>query len=111
MNVVILYGVLSRPAELRVLPSGDALVNYEVTTRDDDGRADTVPVTWAGAQDKDMFDAGVEVVVTGRVRRRYFRAGGATQSRTEVVADVVVRKGDSRRVQRALDKAVGIVTG
>ena len=28
--------------------------------------------------------------MVGRVRRRFFRAGGVTQSRTEVVADEVV---------------------
>jgi single-strand DNA-binding protein len=111
MNVVILNGVLSRPAELRVLPSGDTLVAYEVTTRDEQGRADTVPVTWATAQGKGIFDAGEAVVVTGRVRRRYFRAGGATQSRTEVVADAVVRAAEARRAQRAMDKAVAAVTG
>jgi len=50
--------------------------------------------------------AGDEVVVTGRVRRRFYRAGGATQSRTEVVAHAVVRAGDGRRVRRLVDQAL-----
>jgi single-strand DNA-binding protein len=111
MNVVILNGVLSRPAEVRELPSGDTLVAYEVTTRDEEGRADSVPVMWAGVHDKDHYEAGEAVVVTGRVRRRYFRAGGITQSRTEVVADAVVRAAETRRAQRAIDRAVTAVTG
>jgi single-strand DNA-binding protein len=109
MNVVILNGVLSRPAELRVLPSGDTLVVYEVTTRDEAGKADSVPVAWSAPEGKGMFDGGEEVVVTGRVRRRYFRSAGAVQSRTEVVADAVVRATDTRRVQRLLEKAVAAV--
>ena len=43
-NLVLLQGVLSRATERRTLPSGDELVQYEVTTRDSDGRADSVPV-------------------------------------------------------------------
>jgi hypothetical protein len=48
--------------------------------------------------------------VTGRVRRRFYRAGGATRSRTEVVADAVVAAADGRRVRRAVDAALRSVT-
>ena len=106
MNVVILNGVLSRPAEVRVLPSGDTLVAYEVTTRDETGRADSVPVSWAAPDGKGLYDAGEGIVVTGRVRRRFFRTATGVQSRTEVVADAVVRASDTRRVQRLLEKVV-----
>ena len=109
MNVVILNGVLSRAAEARVLPSGDRLVDYEVTTRDEEGRADSVPVSWSAPEGKGLYEAGEAVVVTGRVRRRFYRVAGATQSRTEVVADAVVRASDTRRVQRLLEKAVAAV--
>jgi single-strand DNA-binding protein len=111
MNVVILKGTLSRPAEVRELPSGDLLVAYEVTTRTEGEKADTVPVTWAGTHDKSLFDSGEEVVVTGRVRRRYFRAGGVTQSRTEVVAAAVVRATEVTRAQRLVDDVLAGVTG
>ena len=40
-----------------------------------------------------------------RVRRRFFRAAGATASRVELEADVVARASDSRRVRAALRKA------
>ena len=44
------------------------------------------------------------VVVVGRVRRRFFHAGGATQSRTEVVADKVLPV-RSKKVPDLLDTA------
>ena len=53
-----------------------------------------MPVAWfdAGAAADDL-DAGKPVAVAGHVRRRFFRAGGVTQSRTEVVATRVVVNG------------------
>ena len=106
MNIVILRGVLSRPAEQRELPSGDVIVAYEVRIGYEDGPADSVPVVWAAPKGQGLLDAGTEVVVTGRVRRRFYRAGGATQSRTEVVADAVARAGNTRRVRQLLDGAL-----
>jgi single-strand DNA-binding protein len=106
MNIVILRGVLSRPAEQRVLPSGDVVVSYEVRIATDDGPAETVPVVWSPPAGRGLLAAGDEVVVTGRVRRRFYRAGGATQSRTEVVAHAVARAADGRRVRRLVEQAL-----
>jgi single-strand DNA-binding protein len=111
MNVVVLKGMLSRPAERRVLPSGTTLVTYEVTTRNAEGQAATVPVAWQEAPAGAELDQGEEVVVTGRVARRYFRAGGATQSRTEVVADAVVPASARRKAAAAVERASRALTG
>lgn len=117
MNVVVLRGALSRPPEARALRSGDVLVSYEVTVAGPDGGpAESVPVVWfappAGAAD---LDADAEVVVVGRVRRRFFRAGGSTQSRTEVVAGKVIparrAKAAARAVLGALAEAEDAVAG
>lgn len=91
MNVVILRGRLSRPPHSRALPSGDIVIAYEVTVPRPGQRAETVPVAWLEAP-ASAADLAVdeEVVVVGRVRRRFFRAGGSTQSRTEVAAERVV---------------------
>ena len=110
-NVVALRGRLSRPAELRVLPTGSTLVGLEVTTRrSDDVKADTVPVVWhdapAAAQ---SLDEGDEVVVVGHVARRFFRAGGATQSRTEVVASAVIPVRSAKRAEAALRQAASVI--
>jgi single-strand DNA-binding protein len=51
------------------------------------------------------------VVVTGRVRRRFFRAGGYTQSRTEVVADAVVPTRRRKRVDAVLEAVLEPLAG
>jgi single-strand DNA-binding protein len=112
MNVVALKGRLARPAEQRLLPSGDRLVALELTVHRPGERAETVPVVWfhppasAAGLDHDQ-----EVLVVGRVRRRFFRAGGGTQSRTEVVADVVVPVRQATRARAALAKARELLGG
>lgn len=107
MNVAILRGRLSRPPEERLLPSGDVVVSYDVTVPRPGERAETVPVAWvnppASAAD---LDVDVEVVVVGRVRRRFFRAGGATRSRTEVVAERVVPTRRRARAAQAVAAAL-----
>ncbi|MDP8938498.1 MAG: single-stranded DNA-binding protein [Actinomycetota bacterium] len=111
-NIVVLAGRLARPAEMRELPSGDHLVAYELTVPREGARAESVPVVWfeapASAADHDVDD---QVVVIGRVRRRFFRAGGSTQSRTEVVADAVVAARQVKRVRTAVGKAQAALVG
>ena len=110
MNVVALQGQLARPAEERVLPSGDRLLSLEVTVDGPEGRRETVPVVWFGAPARAAgLDSDAAGVVVGRVRRRFFRAGGATASRTEVVADVVLPAGYAKRVSAALRQAAAAV--
>lgn len=106
MNVVALAGRLSRPAEEKVLESGDRLVALQVTIPRDEEPDETVPVVWFGAPaSAASFDVEQPVVVVGRVRRRFFRTGAVTQSRTEVVADAVVPAGQRKRVEAALRRA------
>jgi single-strand DNA-binding protein len=105
LNMVVLAGHLSSDPAERHLPSGDVLTSYEVTVPRDDGPADSVPVVLIGAVGPRGATAGDRVVVVGRVRRRFFRAGGTTASRTEVVADRFVRAGRARAVSAALDRA------
>src|SRR5947209_4387343 len=105
MNVVILKGTVSRPAHVRTLPSGDTVVGYELTTRVGDDPAEAVPVTWTPGGAKASFVPGDEIVVTGRVRQRFFRANGITQSRTEVVATGIARASDTRRVRKLMGEA------
>lgn len=111
MNIVLLRGTLSSTPASRELPSGTHLMSYEVTTRVD-GAAESVPVAWfdppASAA---SLKAGTEVVVSGRVRRRFFRAGAATASRTEVVAIAVVPASHLRRVDKLVSGVVGAIDG
>jgi len=107
VNVVVLQGRLARPAEARVLPSGDRLVAFEVTVAGPEGRRETVPVVWFAAPPSAAdYDVDTEVIVVGRVRRRFYRAGGSTASRTEVVAEAVLRSGQVKRAAAALRDAI-----
>jgi single-strand DNA-binding protein len=108
MNITIVRGALSRPPQVRALPSGDLLVSYDITVPGTEGRAaESVPVVWFGAPAAaHALEPDTEVVAVGRVRRRFFRAGGATQSRTEVVADAVVPARQARRAARVARAAL-----
>lgn len=113
-NLSILVGILSRDPEVRRLPSGDAVVGLELTVRHEGRPAESVPVAWPMAPERAAswaagWAAGEELLVIGRVRRRFFRAGGATQSRTEVVAKAVVPTRRAAAARRALTAAVGSI--
>jgi single-strand DNA-binding protein len=102
-NLVVLRGTLVADPRLRELPSGSVLTQFDVTTRDGSG-TQSVPVAWFEPPSSGVpAAAGDDVVVIGSVRRRFFRVGGATQSRTEVVAEQVIPARRGRQVGRSLD--------
>lgn len=113
LNVVAIRGRLSRPAEERVLPtSGARVLGLDITVRrEGSARAESVPVVWhdppAAAV---LLGAGDEVVVVGHVARRFFRTGGSTRSRTEVVAASVVPLRSAKKVGAALAAAAAEIT-
>jgi single-strand DNA-binding protein len=110
MNVVILRGCLSSPPSTRTFPSGATLVTFEVTTRPPEGPAQTVPVAWPDAPRRAaQLPPGSEVVVTGVVRRRFFKSGAVTASRTEVLADSVLATKNIDRARAAVDRALARV--
>jgi single-strand DNA-binding protein len=110
MNLVTLQGRLARPAAERLLPSGDRMVGFEVSTEGPDGKTETVPVVWfAAPSSAALLDADDRVVVIGRVRRRFFRTGDSTQSRTEVVAEIVLPATQAKRVKTALQSVASKV--
>jgi hypothetical protein len=100
-NLVVIRGVRTAPPRPRVEPSVDVLHHLEVTTTLGDGSRTSVPVA---APAVSRLARGAEVVVVGAVRRRIFRAGGSTASRTEVVADRVVPATRSSQVASALGR-------
>jgi len=112
MNVVVLRGTLPRAPEVRDLPGGGQVVAFDLAVVGGDGTPARVPVAWS-APDRTLaaLASGVEVLVTGEVRRRFFRAGGATQSRTEVVAAAVVPTRRPRGVASALEAARQALAG
>jgi len=109
-NLSVLVGALSRDPELRALPSGDQVLSLELTIRPGDGPAESVPLTWLAAPaHATRWGAGEELLVLGRVRRRFFRAGGSTQSRTEVVVSAAVPTRRPAAAGKALRSALEAV--
>jgi single-strand DNA-binding protein len=105
INTAVIVGELSSDPVSRELPSGDLLTQYEVAVRSEGHPADTVPVVCFAASQPSL-SAGERVVAVGRVRRRFFRAGGATASRTEVVADAVI---PARQLKRSANAIAAVV--
>ena len=101
INLAVVLGTCSSPADVRVLPSGQTLVQLQCTTTLD-GKGVSVPVAvvdppaWV-----EQLDAGAEILVVGSVRRRFFQAAGATASRVEIAAESVARASDRRRAATA----------
>ena len=113
-NLVLVRGALSSVPVRRTLPNGSDIVQMEVTSRDDAGTARSVPVIVHepfGKDDHTVWEAGTEVVVVGSVVRRFFRSGGGTASRTEVVAARVVRGSQSVRVDKLLAEVAHVLAG
>lgn len=107
-NIVLLRGLLRRDPEFRVLPSGEELLSCDLTVRTESGPAESIPVVWPNpTAAAARFSESDEVVVVGRVRRRFFRAAGATASRTEVIAERIIGARSAARVRTAVDSALG----
>jgi single-strand DNA-binding protein len=110
LNVAIVRGSCSSAPEVRTLESGQTLAVLQVTTKPDDGAAVSVPVVvWSPPAWVERLDAGDEIVALGRVRRRFYRAGGGAASKTELEAEVVARGADRRRVAVVLRRAYDVL--
>lgn len=99
-NLVFLRGRVTSPPVVRDLASGSVLATVQVTTGGGDGPAVSVPIAWWDPGPAvEQVGEGDEIVVIGRVRRRFFRSGERTASRVEVEALAVVSAGNRRRVR------------
>ncbi len=100
-NLAVVVGSLSHDVRSKQLPSGTAVASLDLTT--DTAPRDTVPVTMIDPpRSVTRLVSGDHVVVVGRVRRRFFRAGGTTQSRTELVAERIARTQAGRSREAAI---------
>ena len=109
-NIAVIRGSVRAEPTVRELPGGTIVVQFDVaTTTESAGRRLSVsaPIAWNDptAAQRGILAGGSEVLVVGTVRRRFFRVGGVTQSRTEVVADAVVPRRQHKRVGTALRAA------
>ena len=108
VNRAVVRGVVPGDPTTRALRDGGAVLAFDVTTRDAEGRAVSAPVVWFDppAAAGSTVVAGADVVVVGTIRRRFFVAGGATQSRTELVAATVLPAGRRAAVRKAVAEVV-----
>ena len=104
VNVSVLRGAVSGPPEIRALKSGRKIATLAVRTSAGDGHNTSVPVTvWDPPAWVETLEAEENVLVVGRVRRRFFRtAAGTSGVRTDVEADSVARARDRRRLAAVL---------
>jgi single-stranded DNA-binding protein len=113
VNLAVLCGPCSGPAEVRVLESGTRLATLAVRCAvagpgggTADERATSVPVTvWDPPAWVETLAAGDAVVVVGRMRRRFYQRPGGVGSRVDVEAEMIGRARDRRRIDAALRKA------
>jgi single-strand DNA-binding protein len=110
LNEVRLVGRVSGRPERRTLPSGDEIVSLRVVVRRPGTGVDTFdvavgPAPPSGGRPRgsqvgrrllaaaERVGDGERVAVTGTLRRRWWGGGGARQSRVEVRADTIARRG------------------
>jgi single-strand DNA-binding protein len=111
-NIVIVRAVINRVPESRVLASGDDVLAFDMTIRPEGGPAESVPVIWTNppAAAHNLAE-GDDVVVLGAIRRRFFRSGGTTASRTELNARRIVPAGARAKVRSVLESVLGSLVG
>lgn len=110
-NIVVLAGMVMLEPSLRELKDGNVL-QFDLNTALAEGKQTSVPVAWHDPTTSQIssFAAGDEVVVTGTVRRRFFRVGGQTQSRTEVIVDSLVPARRRKSANSVLAAAAASIT-
>lgn len=114
VNVSVVRGAVSGPPEIRTLTSGRKIATLAVRTSGGDGHHTSVPVTvWDPPAWIETLEPDDEVLVVGRVRRRFFRtATGASGARTDVEAEAVARARDRRRLaslRRRVDRELDLL--
>ena len=104
VNLSVLRGAISGPPEIRALESGSRIATLAVRTSAGDGRNTSVPVTvWDPPAWVETLAADDDVLVVGRVRRRFFRtAAGGSGARTDVEAESLAPARDRRRLAALL---------
>jgi hypothetical protein len=111
MNVVVLRGQVAGEVGWFESRAGVRIAGFDLVTHTGDVR-DVVPVSWGDPPAwADELAAGDEVVVRGRVRKRFARSGGGMRPFTDVLAVQVVKASRRTAVQRLLAEAADAVAG
>lgn len=92
-NVVVLAGTVAADPVQRRMPSGQLVMEIRVSVPEDGKRLLPLPVSvWEGEVPDASWDTvlalskGDQVLVSGKMQRRFYRSGAGARSLTEVVA-------------------------
>ena len=112
LNLAVVKGVIARVPHERVGADGIVHLSFDLRVRlVPDGPSELVPVAWP---ERTVASCGLRegsaVVVLGRIRQRFFRMGGATQSRTEIVAETVIGIRQQAAILKAMAQAADRLT-
>ena len=112
LNLAVVKGVIARVPHERVGADGVVHLSFDLRVRlVPDGPSELVPVAWP---ERTVASCGIgegsAVVVLGRIRQRFFRMGGSTQSRTEIVAETVIGIRQRAAIRKAMAQAAGRLT-
>jgi hypothetical protein len=104
VNLSVLRGPISGPPEVRAFKSGRRIATLAVRTPGGDGKHTSVPVSvWDPPAWVETLATDDDVLVVGRVRRRFFRtATGGSGARTDVEAESLAPARDRRRLAALL---------
>ncbi|MFT5026555.1 MAG: single-strand DNA-binding protein [Ilumatobacter sp.] len=115
INLAVIRGTIINDAIVRALPAGTDVAQFDVSTSiESKGRTVNASVPVALHQPSSAVLAtlvsGADVAVVGRVERRFFRSGGITQSRTELIAERVVPARRTQTVRSLFAQAAELLT-
>ncbi len=111
MNVAVVAGNVAGEVHVQVQDDGaTAIVSFDLRVEAKGGPS-AVPVSWIGPTGRAPdLEKGATVTAIGSVRKRFYRRGGATVSRTDLLADRVI-VGPPGRSRAARKKAADTMVG
>jgi single-strand DNA-binding protein len=94
LNDVALRGWVTTIASERELPSGDLVVQFRIAISRPEGGVDTIDLeSWSAKTRRtaSSLKDGEWVEISGSIRRRFWKSGGALASRWQVVTSEIKR--------------------
>jgi single-strand DNA-binding protein len=94
LNDVALRGWVTTIASERELPSGDLVVQFRIAITRPEGGVDTIDLeSWSAKTRRtaSSLKDGEWVEISGAIRRRFWKSGGALASRWQVVTSEIKR--------------------
>lgn len=94
LNDVALRGWVTTIASERELPSGDLVVQFRIAITRPEGGVDTIDLeSWSAKTRRtaSSLKDGEWVEISGSIRRRFWKSGGALASRWQVVTSEIKR--------------------